>query len=58
MGSNGIKISAAGVEITGSSVKSTATGTHEITGLLVKLIERGDGGSRDTNQEAVCRSAE
>ena len=38
VGQNGIKISASGVEITGSSVKSTATtGTNEITGLMVKL---------------------
>ena len=38
VGPNGIKISDTGVEITGLSVKSTATsGTNEISGVLIKL---------------------
>ncbi len=38
VGQSGLKISAAGVEISGPTVKSTAlTGTNEISGLLVKL---------------------
>jgi uncharacterized protein (DUF2345 family) len=38
VGQNGVKISAAGVEISGATVKTTAlTGTNEISGLLVKL---------------------